>query len=94
MNLPNIFMLLIVGGAFLYTACNKEEKPPVSLTDMWACHHEMTWDSVQSRNALLGEWACAFTGFYFFDDGKNYNVNKGLMVVFNPDGTLEVTEKG
>ncbi|MBL7780925.1 MAG: hypothetical protein JNM22_06885 [Saprospiraceae bacterium] len=70
-------------------ACNKEK----SQADMWECHHEMTWDSLSTKNALIGVWEweyinCLNTGN---DDNDKY---RGLSIEFKSDNTLNVIENG
>lgn len=74
--------------------CNKGEKPPIDQEDMWACHHETAWDSLQTNNTLIGEWEWEYIGCYWNPEDANCDEFKGLTIEFNPDNTLNVKQNG
>lgn len=87
--------LLLALPFLLFTCCKKEEDvPPVHVEQLWACHHEMTWDSLSTRNALLGEWEWEFISCYWSPENANGDEFKGLVIHFKSDDTLIVTENG
>ena len=82
-------ILLWVISFFLF-ACNKDENSPICQGDMWECHHEMTWDSLKTRNTLIGEWEWEYIRCFW--NSVNDNEFKGMTIEFKPDGTLDVKE--
>ena len=88
-----LFIMLFVISFFLL-ACNKDKKPPVSQQEMWDCHNEMNWDSVKTKNSLLGEWEWEYIYCYWYPEEANYDEYKGLVIEFKPDNTLHVKENG
>ncbi len=48
MNTKNKSALWALLIPIILLGCNKGENPPVKQEDMWACHHETAWDSLQT----------------------------------------------
>lgn len=87
-------MVLLLVITIILFACNKDENPPINQGDMWDCHHKMTWDSLKTNNALIGEWEWEFIGCYWNPEDANNDEFKGLTIEFNSDNTLDVKENG
>jgi hypothetical protein len=54
----------------------------------------MSWDSLTTHNALIGEWEWEYISCYWNPDGGNDSDHKGLTIEFKSDQSLIVTEKG
>ncbi|MDZ7936599.1 MAG: hypothetical protein U5M51_16890 [Emticicia sp.] len=94
MKISNHSIALIFTISILLFSCNKEENPPISLGDMWACHHEMTWDTLNTRQTLIGEWEWEYTGCFWTPEDANDDDFKGMTIEFKSDNTLDVRENG
>ncbi|MDQ3140849.1 MAG: hypothetical protein M3Q56_01225 [Bacteroidota bacterium] len=94
MKITNLSMVLLLVITIILFACNKDENPPINQGDMWDCHHKMTWDSLKTNNALIGEWEWEFIGCYWNPEDANNDEFKGLTIEFNSDNTLDVKENG
>lgn len=92
--MSNHSIALTVVLSILLIACKKEENPPISQGDMWDCHHEMTWNSLSTKEALIGKWEWEYIGCYWNPEDANDNEFKGLTIEFKPDNTLEVKVNG
>lgn len=66
--------------------------PPVSQSDMSVCHNNSAWDSAQIHNKLLGRWEWEFIECYWNPEDANNTDFKGLMLNFNTDSTVLVTD--
>ena len=94
-SIQSIALLLSV--PLILFACNKEEnfpEPPISHTALWDCHHQMAWDSLKTKNALIGEWEWEYIACAWNLKAASYEEFKGLTVEFKPDNTLDVKENG
>lgn len=94
MKMTNQSIILLLAIPFILFACNKAEKPPVSQGDMWECHHETTWDSLKTKNALIGEWEWEYIACFWNPEDANNNEFKGLTIEFKSNNTLNVKENG
>lgn len=86
----SVFLLLAI--LLILLACNKEPNPPISQSDMWDCHSGMTWDSLKTANALIGEWEWEYISC--FSGLANDSESKGLTIEFKSDNTLDVKQDG
>ncbi|MDX2248069.1 MAG: hypothetical protein SF052_14885 [Bacteroidia bacterium] len=66
------------------------QEPPVSHSDMLICHHTIVWDSITTRNALIGKWQWEYITCYGNPEEANYDDYKDMFVEFKADNTLEV----
>lgn len=94
MKTLNYPIALILTISILSIACNKEENPPISRGDIWECHHERTWDSLSTKEALIGEWEWEYVRCFWSPDDANGNEFDGLTIEFKQDNTLDVKENG
>ena len=90
----NYYILLALAIPLILSACNLLENPPINQGDMWACHHTTSWDSLQTNNALIGEWDWEFISCFWTPQDANSRDFRGLSVLFKPDSTLQVKDKG
>lgn len=94
MKISNLSIALIFTITLLVLSCNKEENPPVSQGDMWDCHHELTWDTINTKETLIGEWDWEYIGCFWNPEDANDNEFNGMTIEFKSDNTLEVKENG
>ncbi len=94
MKILNHLIVSIFAISILLIACNKEENPPINQGDMWDCHHEMTWDSLITRESLIGEWEWEYIGCYWNPEDANDDEFNGMTIEFKEDNTLDVKENG
>lgn len=94
MKISNHSIALIFTISILLIACNKEENPPISQVDMWDCHHEMTWDSLSTKETLIGEWEWEYIGCFWNPEDANDDEFDGMTIEFKEDNTLDVKENG
>ena len=94
MKIPNHSIPLIFAISMLLLSCDKEEKPPISQGNMWDCHQKITWDSMRTKDALIGEWEWEYIGcFWNPKDANDYEFD-GMTIEFKEDNTLEVKQNG
>lgn len=79
---------------FFLLACDEEESSPFNQSEIWACHHKLVWDSLRTKDSLIGEWeweygACPRTS----KDAPVYNFD-GLSIKFKLDNSVTVKENG
>ena len=89
MKISNHSIALIFILSIHLLSCNKEENPPISEVDMWDCHHEMTRDSLSTKEALIGEWEWEYIGCFWNPEDANDDDFKGMTIEFKSDNTLE-----
>jgi hypothetical protein len=94
MKTSNYSIVLTFTLLILLIACNKEEMPPINQGDMWDCHHEMTWDSLSTKETLIGVWEWEYIGCFWNPEDANKSEFKGLTIEFKSDNTLDVKENG
>jgi len=97
MNIKNHFNLWTLIIPIILFACNRNEdppNPPINQGDMWKCHHEISWDSLKTKNTLIGEWEWEYIGCYWNPEDANNDEFKGLTIEFKADNKLEVRENG
>lgn len=82
----------IIPTMMTFIACNKVENPPFSQADMWDCHNELKWDSLQTQNSLIGIWEWEYIGCYWNPENANNESFKGMTIEFKSDSTLIVKE--
>ena len=86
-----IFGYLIL--PLILLSCSKEEAPVVQ-SPIGNCSEQVPLDSVQTSNALIGEWEWIFIDcFWWYPEQANGEKYQGLSVIFRADSTLEVVEK-
>lgn len=61
---------------------------------MWDCHRQMIWDSLKTKDALIGEWEWEYIACAWSPKGPNDDEYKGLTIEFKSDYTLNVKENG
>lgn len=60
--------------------------------NLYDCHNEMTWDSLKTENALIGEWEWIFIHCYSdWGNGNDYS-HRGLTMEIKSDHTLIIKE--
>ncbi|SDM72341.1 hypothetical protein SAMN05421823_12114 [Catalinimonas alkaloidigena] len=74
-------------------ACHPED-PRWSPDELWACHQAHSWDALQTRHTLLGEWIWEQRRCVWHPKEANREAFGGLHLVFKADSTLEVQENG
>jgi len=94
MKISNHSIALIFTITLLLLSCNKEENPPVSQGDMWDCYHELTWDTINTKETLIGEWEWEYIGCFWNPEDANDDEFKGMTIEFKSDNTLEVKDNG
>lgn len=94
MKISNHSITLIFTISLLLLACNKEKKPPISQGDIWDCHHEMTWDSLNTKEALIGKWKWEHISCFWNPEDANNEEFQGMTIEFKSDNTLDVKENG
>jgi len=93
MKIYQSIVLILVISNILFS-CNKDENPPILQGEMWDCHHERTWDSLKTKNTLIGKWEWEYVGCFWSPEDDNENEFKGLTIEFKSDNTLDVKESG
>ena len=88
----SITLMLVI--SMLLMACNKKENPPISQDEMWDCHHETIWDSLLTKENLIGEWEWEFISCYTSPEDINYEAFAGMTITFKEDSTLDLKENG
>jgi hypothetical protein len=96
MKISNILITLIFTISMLLFACDNDENlpPPDPCEAMWDCHHQMVWDSLNTKDALIGEWEWEYISCFWSPENANNEQFDGLTVEFKADNTLEVKENG
>src|SRR5262245_18951737 len=85
------FSLLLLCLSVGLTSCEKEQdKPPLTISEFYACHRQLQWDESVIRDFLMGRWQWVFVGR--FNRGVNVE-NEEKIIEFMPDSTLTITEK-
>ncbi|MFK7970375.1 MAG: hypothetical protein AB8F95_08415 [Bacteroidia bacterium] len=88
----NRLLILIWAASSILLSCNK--KPPIPHVDIWACHHETTWDAEKVHHTLLGKWEWQFVTCSRTLENLKGDEFEGLEIEFKPDSTLDVIENG
>jgi len=87
---PSIVLILVI--SIIIFSCNKN--PPINQREIWDCHQEITWDSLKTKNTLIGKWEWEYISCYWNPEDANDSRFKGLTIEFKSDSTLDVKESG
>ncbi|WP_235294879.1 hypothetical protein [Portibacter lacus] len=96
MKTPPISICFLLTTIILLMACDRVliTPPPVSQSDMWNCHSETKWDSLSTKENLIGVWEQEFVSCFWFPEKATYVESGALTVEFKSDNTLVVKENG
>jgi hypothetical protein len=94
LKISNQSFALIVAISIILFSCTKDVKPPISQGDIWDCHHKKMWDSLNTKNTLIGEWDWEYIACYWNPEDANDTDFKGLSIEFKSDNTLDLKENG
>jgi len=94
MSLKNLLIICTLILPILLLGCKKDKCPQFSNDDVWACYNEKTWDSLQIKNTLIGEWKWACINCSSISEMVDDNRFDGLTIDFNSNNSLEVKEDG
>lgn len=94
MKILNPSLAFIFVAAIILITCNKEETPPINQAEMWDCHHKTEWDSLKTKERLIGTWDWEYIGCYWNTEDANDDSFKGMTIEFKSDSTLIVRENG
>lgn len=92
-TISQLIIIVLILPIFLL-ACNRNEEEINAKWDLFACHHDSSWDSLSIQNTLIGEWEWEYVSCFnapALANGEDFN---GLSVEFKSDNTLDVFEDG
>jgi hypothetical protein len=93
-KMSNRSTALVFAILILFIACNKGENPPIDQGDMFDCHHKMAWDSLSTKETLIGEWEWEYVACFWNAEDANGDAFDGMTIEFKQDNTLDVKENG
>lgn len=73
---------------------NSQYKPPISQSDMWACHHKEVWDTLRTHTQLIGEWEWEYIGCFWTPEKANNEDFEGMTIEFKASNELIVKQNG
>lgn len=93
MKVTYSFILIVSVIVATLCACDKDQKPPISQGFIWECHHETVWDSLNTMEALIGQWQWEYTSCVWeVSEGTGNPMFKNTTIEFKSNNTLEIKE--